>query len=112
MFLDIETIVNYRVDRFQHLLGGVFVGLSSAGLIWQLTYRKYLVQPSRFVLRVIVVGMVCFAAICWETLEYFLQLHPQYLTYTDTILDLNLGLLGGLTAATMIRFPKRIVVKK
>ena len=92
-------------DIIFHLLGGVSIYLASAGVIWHLVCRKTIILHDENVFRFLAFGVLCFAVIGWEVLEYVVY-HPfEFLTYTDTISDMICGLIGGFFSIFLIRNP-------
>jgi len=105
IFLGIKTIDENEIDKLLHLLGGVSISFFGAGVLWNLTRRNIVELKDANVFRVIVFGFNCFAVISWEFFEYILDLFPAYLTYSDTIIDMMFGLIGGMVAIFFLRRP-------
>ncbi len=89
------------VDIPMHFLGGISAGYMSV-LFLRFWREKKLVNFNRKSLFIfLVLCMVCLIIILWEFYEflmnYFFTLN-WYLEYGDTLLDLFMGMLGGLSA--------------
>ena len=93
-----ETYNVYMVDKIFHFFGGVGISISAAGVLWQLLHRKIIVLQDRIVFGFLVFGFLCFVIISWEIYEYFVLYPDKYMTYTDLIIDMICGLIGGLIA--------------
>mgnify|MGYP004228695227 CR=1 FL=1 len=91
-----------RIDKLFHVLGGVSICFSAAGVLWHLAHRKVIALQDVQVLRALVFGFVCFAVINWEIYEYIIIEHER-MTYSDTITDMICGLIGGLVAIIFVR---------
>jgi len=105
IILGMKTFDENRIDKVLHLLGGVSISLSAAGVLWHLIRRQIIELQDVNVFRVVVLGFACFAVISWEILEYIVPYAPEYWTYSDTITDMICGLIGGLLALFFIRRP-------
>ena len=103
--LGMKTIDENSIDKVSHILGAVSIGISAAGVLWHLMHQRIIELQNANVFRALVFGFVCFAVIGWEILEYILQIEPEYLTYSDTIMDMICGLIGGLLSMFFIRKP-------
>jgi hypothetical protein len=90
-----------------HIFGGMSISISTSGILWHLVRRKIIVLQDKNVFRFLVFGSVCFAVISWEIFEYILPIDPEYLTYSysDTIIDMICGLIGGLLGLFFVRRP-------
>jgi len=86
------------VDKIFHLFGGISVSISAAGVVWQLLRRGIIVLQDKIVFGFLVFGFLCFVIISWEIYEYIVFYPQKYLTYTDLIIDMICGLIGGLIA--------------
>jgi len=86
-------------DNIYHFIGGTSISLSSAGFLWHLANRKIIAIQDIAVFRSLVFGCLCFAIISWEIIEYYLlyTIFPEFLGYSDTIIDMIFGLLGGVS---------------
>ena len=104
-FLGPRIIDENRIDKVFHVLGGVVISFSIAGIWWHLFHREIFVLQDIIIFRLLVFGFLCFVIIGWEILEYIIGFAPKYLTYSDTITDMICGLIGGLSAMLFIRKP-------
>lgn len=84
-----------------HILGGFAVGHSYFLILNYLQEKNYL-KTNSFIKIVFIISLVSLTAVFWEFFEYF----AGYLTgfglqgnLDDTILDLAMGILGGILAA-------------
>ena len=93
-----ETFHVYMVDKIFHIIGGIGVSISTAGVLWQLLRRKIIVLQDEIVFGFLVFGFLCFVIISWEIYEYIVLYPEKYMTYTDLIIDMICGLIGGLIA--------------
>jgi len=93
-----ESFNVYMVDKIFHILGGIGVSISAAGVLWQLLRRKIIVLQDEIVFGLLVFGFLCFVIISWEIYEYIFLYPEKYMTYTDLIIDMICGLVGGLIA--------------
>ena len=94
-----------NIDSIVHGVGGVSTCLSTAGVLWHLVRREIITLQDENVFRFLVFGFLCFVVIVWEILEYIVFYPFEYLTYTDTLLDMICGLIGGLFAMLFFRKP-------
>ena len=97
-FFGEETFQLYMVDKIFHLFGGISISISAAGVLWQLLHRKIIVLQDRIVFGLLVLGFLCFVIISWEIYEYIVLYPEKYMTYTDLIIDMICGLIGGVIA--------------
>ena len=93
-----ETFNVYMVDKIFHIFGGIGISISTAGVLWQLLRRKIIVLQDEIVFGLLVFGFLCFVIISWEIYEYIFLYPEKYMTYTDLIIDMICGLVGGLIA--------------
>ena len=100
-----EAIDKHNIDKLFHILGGIAISLSVTGIFVNFSHRNIMTIHNNNVFRALVLGGLCFFIICWEILEYFVHFAPEYLTYSDTIVDMVCGLIGGLFAMMFIRRP-------
>lgn len=96
--LGMEVIVENRIDKVLHFVGGVSISLAIGGIVWRCVQREIIDIRDVNVFRLVVFGCMCFAVISWEILEYIVNFESEYLTYSDTITDMVCGLIGGLLA--------------
>lgn len=88
-------------DNIMHFLGGAAATMFSAGILWRLMQCKIIRIVNIYCFRLLVLGMLSAIIMSWEILEYILQAtgYLSYwlgqLTYTDTVTDMILGLIGG-----------------
>jgi hypothetical protein len=101
----VKAIQENRIDDIFHGFGGIAISLSAAGVLWHLEHRKIIELHNAIVFYALVFGFLCFTVISWEVLEYIIDIKPEYLTYSDTIMDMICGLIGGLFAMFFIRRP-------
>ena len=102
-FLGVDIINEYKIDKILHIIGGVIISFSIAGILRYLSGRAMITLQDEKMFLTIVFGLVCFAVIIWEIFEYFIDFEPEYLTYSDTITDMIFGLIGGLFGILFIR---------
>ena len=96
---------NY-LDKVFHFVGAVSMYFSAAGILWHLVQRKIIEIHDANVFRLLAYGILCFAVIGWEIMEYLGDLITSgYRTYPDTITDMICGLAGGLFAMLCFRQP-------
>ena len=100
-----RIIDKYEIDKLLHILGGLSISFSIAGIVCHLAHRNIVSLQDIIIFRGLVFGFVCFGVISWEIIEYVVQFDPEYLTYSDTIRDMICGLIGGLIAMFFIRIP-------
>ena len=93
-----ETYNVYMVDKIFHFLGGIGISISTAGVLLQLLRRKIIVLQDEIVFGFLVFGFLCFVIISWEIYEYIVLYPDKYMTYTDLIVDMICGLIGGVIA--------------
>ena len=91
-----ETYNVYKIDNISHLFGGMSVSISTAGVLWQLLRRGIIVLQDEIVFRFLIFGFLCFVVISWEIYEYIVLYPDKYMTYTDLIIDMICGLIGGI----------------
>ena len=101
-FLGMTIIEEHRIDKILHILGGLSISFSAAGVLWNLIQRNLVTLQDKYVSVALVFGFVCFTVISWEILEYIVIDH-KHLTYSDTVTDMICGLIGGLFAIPYIR---------
>ena len=97
-FFGEETFQLYMVDKIFHLFGGIGISISAAGVLWQLLRREIIVLQDEIVFGFLVFGFLCFVIISWEIFEYIVLYPMEFMTYTDLIVDMICGLIGGLIA--------------
>jgi len=107
VMLGTKIMNGYRIDKIIHVIGGVGISFSAAGIVWHLVHRNLIKLVDQNVHRAVIFGFVCFAAIGWEVLEYLFvyPIFPKDITYTDTITDMISGLVGGFFAILLLRRP-------
>ena len=105
VFLGIRLTNKYEIDKLLHILGGLSISFSVAGILCHLAYRNIVSLQDTIVFRGLVFGFVCFGVIGWEIFEYVVPFPREYLTYSDTIRDMICGLIGGLISMLFIRIP-------
>ena len=93
-----ETYNVYKIDNISHLFGGISVFISTAGILWHLVHREIIVLQDSKVFGFLVFGFLCFVIISWEIYEYIFLYPHKNMTYTDLIVDMICGLIGGLIA--------------
>ena len=91
-----ETFNVYMVDKIFHFLGGIVISISTAGVLLQLLRRKIIVLQDEIVFGFLVFGFLCFVIISWEIYEYIFLYPDKYMTYSDLIVDMICGLIGGI----------------
>ena len=95
-FFGDETYNLYMVDKIFHFFGGMSISISTAGVLWHLIHREIIVLQDEIVFGFLVFGFLCFVIISWEIYEYIVFYPHKYMTYTDLIVDMICGLIGGL----------------
>ena len=105
-----ETLEEKKIDNILHGFGGVSVCLSSAGVLWHLVRREIITLQDKYVFHFLVFGFLCFVVIGWEVLEYIVHIYifPEnrhLVGYSDTVIDMVLGLVGGLFSMFFVRRP-------
>ena len=88
-------------DIPMHFLGGVSVGYMSVLFLRFWKEEGLLVVRNKIILVLVVVCAVSFIAVLWEFWEYFVVNYFNLdwnLGYKDTLFDLLMGMLGGLSA--------------
>ena len=103
MMLGMKTMNENRFDKVFHIVGGVSVYFSVAGIVWHLIRRNIIDVQDTNVFGILVYGCLSFVIISWEILEYIVGIGPDYLTYADTVTDMMCGLIGGLFAMLFVR---------
>ena len=94
-----EEIYNvYMVDKLFHIIGGVSITISAAGIVWNVSRIRSVDIQDRLLFVILIFGLLCFVVISWEILEYIVLYPDKYMTYTDLIIDMICGLLGGVLA--------------
>ena len=83
------------IDNIFHLLGGMVISTSTAGVLWHLIQRKIIVLQDAKVFCFLVFGFLCFVVISWEIYEYIVLYPMEFMTYGDLIVDMICGLIGG-----------------
>ena len=97
---------NY-LDKVFHFVGAVSMYFSAAGILWHLVQRKVIEIHDANVFRLLAYGILCFAVIGWEIMEYLGNIiDPGELTNPDTVTDMISGLAGGLLAMLCFRQPE------
>ena len=97
---------NY-LDKVFHFVGAVSMYFSAAGILWHLVQRKVIEIHDANVFRLLAYGILCFAVIGWEIMEYLGNIiDPGELTNPDTVRDMISGLAGGLLAMLCFRQPE------
>ena len=94
------------LDKVFHFVGAVSMYFSAAGILWHLMQRKVIEIHDANVFRLLAYGILCFAVIGWEIMEYLGNIiDPGELTNPDTVTDMISGLAGGLLAMLCFRQP-------
>ena len=103
---------NY-LDKVFHFVGAVSMYFSAAGILWHLVQRKIIEIHDANVFRLLAYGILCFAVIGWEIMEYLGNIiDPGELTNPDTVTDMISGLAGGLLAMLCFRQPVTTVAER
>ena len=101
-----KGIAENPLDKVFHFVGAVSMYFSAAGILWHLVQRKVLEIHDANVFRLLAYGILCFAVIGWEIMEYLGNIiDPGELTNPDTVTDMISGLAGGLLAMLCFRQP-------
>ena len=102
-----KTMGENYLDKVFHFVGAVSMYFSAAGILWHLVQRKIIELQDANVFRLLAYGILCFAIIGWEIMEYLGNLITSgYLTNPDTVTDMISGLVGGLFAMVCFRQPE------
>ena len=102
-----KGIAENPLDKVFHFVGAVSMYFSAAGILWHLVQRKIIELQDANVFRLLAYGILCFAIIGWEIMEYLGNLITSgYLTNPDTVTDMICGLVGGLFAMLCFRQPE------
>ena len=95
------------LDKPLHLLGGIAVGISSYYLIVYFINNDKLQVNWKPLLLLAIFAATALSAVSWEFMEFYLdqQVHivMQPSVY-DTITDLIMGMLGGMTSGTILTY--------
>ena len=101
-----KTMGENYLDKVFHFVGAVSMYFSAAGILWHLVQRKVIEIHDANVFRLLAYGILCFAVIGWEIMEYLGNIiDPGELTNPDTVTDMISGLAGGLLAMLCFRQP-------
>ena len=101
-----KGIAENPLDKVFHFVGAVSMYFSAAGILWHLVQRKVIEIHDANVFRLLAYGILCFAVIGWEIMEYLGNIiDPGELTNPDTVTDMISGLAGGLLAMLCFRQP-------
>ena len=101
-----KGIAENPLDKVFHFVGAVSMYFSAAGILWHLVQRKIIEVQDANVFRLLAYGILCFAVIGWEIMEYLGNIiDPGELTNPDTVTDMISGLAGGLLAMLCFRQP-------
>jgi hypothetical protein len=92
----IRTLDENRIDKLFHVFGGMIISISIAGFLWHLMVREIIVLQDENVFCLLVFGFLCFLVISWEVFEYVFIPIFQENPYSDAIIDMICGLIGGL----------------
>ena len=102
-----KTMHENYLDKVFHFVGAVSMYFSAAGFLWHLVQRKVLEIHDANVFRLLAYGILCFAVIGWEIMEYLGNIiDPGELTNPDTVTNMISGLAGGLLAMLCFRQPE------
>ena len=102
-----KGIAENPLDKVFHFVGAVSIYFSAAGILWHLVQRKVIEIHDANVFRLLAYGILCFAVIGWEIMEYLGNIiDPGVLTNPDTVTDMISGLAGGLLAMLCFRQPE------
>ncbi|TXT37055.1 MAG: hypothetical protein FD138_788 [Planctomycetota bacterium] len=85
-------------DIPMHVVGGVAIAYFFGACYRTAAQRELLGQPSAVVFPPMILGLTCLAAVVWEFAEFAVEQWFGIITQpslADTLLDLLLGLLGG-----------------
>ena len=97
-----KAIEHYSIDKLLHCLGGSTICLSGLGILWHLKDLGIVHQIDLVISYCLVFGLLCFSIICWELIEYFVGYSSELLTYADTISDITIGLVSGITTLVVL----------
>ena len=101
-----KTVGENYLDKVFHFVGAASIYFSAAGILWHLVQRKVIEIHDANVFRLLAYGILCFAVIGWEIMEYLGNIiDPDELTNPDTVSDMISGLAGGLLAMLCFRQP-------
>tara|TARA_Y100000310_G_scaffold65417_1_gene60919 strand:- start:17376 stop:17786 length:411 start_codon:yes stop_codon:yes gene_type:complete len=86
------------LDDLMHFLGGIILGYTYFFIVKYFISKRYL-KLNIFFMILFVTSLVAFTTVLWEFYQFFLGLFtniPVQLTIEDTLLDMFLGIFGGL----------------
>lgn len=100
-----ETV--YYLDRPMHFLGGIAVAMSAHYLVKYFSHTDKLQINWKPIQVLAITAVVALGAVSWEFLEFYLDsisfavMQPSVY---DTIIDLTMGLLGGMITALLATY--------
>jgi hypothetical protein len=103
LLFGMKLMDDYMIDKLLHVLGGVSISYSFAGILWHLIRRNAITLQDQTVYRAVVFGFLCFVVIAWEVFEFIIAFKAEFLTYSDTITDMICGLIGGALVCSVLR---------
>src|SRR3990167_6356124 len=89
------------VDMPMHFLGGASIGLAGIGFLSLFKQRGFVNEPPFLLQAFFIISFVGLAAVSWELWEFSMDIVFARHLHTDlfdTMVDMFLGLLGGLAA--------------
>jgi|TARA_B100000315_G_scaffold77842_2_gene71160 hypothetical protein len=92
------------LDTLMHFLGGIVLGYTYFFIIKHFISKKYL-KLNVFFMILFVTSLVAFTTVLWEFYQFFLALFttiPVQLSIEDTLLDMFVGISGGLLAVIFL----------
>lgn len=94
------------VDIPMHFLGGLAISYTIICFIGLFREKNILLLKNKWIFSLVVVGLVALIAILWEFYEFFMKVTfglDMQPSLNDTLLDLFMGLLGGLAGSLLFR---------
>ena len=67
-FLGMTIIEEHRIDKILHILGGLSISFSAAGVLWNLIQRNLVTLQDKYVSVALVFGFVCF---CLNRMNFY-----------------------------------------
>ncbi len=98
-------------DMPMHFAGGLSIGVSFSLLLMFFLKEKLLDNIHVLLFFVFVVSMVAITAVGWEFFEFLLKIFFDFNTQpsvADTMLDLFLGILGGIISCLFMIYKKGV----
>lgn len=104
-FLDAYEVLPW-LDIPMHVFGGVAIAYMLVLFLNFFSEKKFIFIKSKWVYFLVILGFVSLIAVLWEFYEFLMKFFfglPFQPSLEDTILDLFLGLFGGVIGAFLFR---------